>query len=103
MDLKQALQVIDRTGKYIVGYRETVKELYRKKPVLVIASKQAETNMLKTVKMVANSVGVPLLLTDLSPAELGITLRKPFSTSFIAVLDPGASDILEQTRSEKIE
>ncbi|MEM2225498.1 MAG: ribosomal L7Ae/L30e/S12e/Gadd45 family protein [Candidatus Caldarchaeum sp.] len=101
MEVKQSLQVISRTGKYVVGYRQTLKELGRKKPVVVVASKKAEPTMLEAVKINAEAVGVPVLLTDLTPGELGLALRKPFPTSFIAVLDPGSSDIVEQVGVEK--
>ncbi|MEM1943563.1 MAG: ribosomal L7Ae/L30e/S12e/Gadd45 family protein [Candidatus Caldarchaeum sp.] len=103
MDLRQALEVVNRTGKLLVGYRQTIKLVAEKRPVMVIASRKADTNLLKTVSMMAAASGIPLLLTDFSPAELGLSLRKPFPASFISILDAGSSDLLEQVRSERSE
>ncbi|MDW7978502.1 MAG: ribosomal L7Ae/L30e/S12e/Gadd45 family protein [Candidatus Caldarchaeum sp.] len=100
MDLKQSLEVVSRTGKLVVGYRRTLKLVAEKKPVLVVASRRSSSKLLKTITVMASAAGVPLILSDLSPAELGLSLRKPLPTSFISVLDPGSSDLAERVRSE---
>ncbi len=99
VDLKQSLEVVSRTGRYVVGYRRTVKEILARRPAAVVASTKSSGPLLKRVRILSQSMGVPLLLTELTPAELGLALRKPFPTSFIAVLDPGSSDIAEQVRA----
>ncbi|MEM4281402.1 MAG: ribosomal L7Ae/L30e/S12e/Gadd45 family protein [Candidatus Caldarchaeum sp.] len=101
MDVKQSLQVVSRTGKYVVGYRQTLKEIHRKRPVIVVASNKAERLMLDVIRINAKAVNIPVLLTDLTPSELGLALRKPFPTSFIAILEPGSSDIVEQAGVEQ--
>ncbi len=103
MDLKQSLQVVSRTGKFVVGYRRTLKEIYKKRPLIVVASKKASQPLLNTIRISAEAVGIPLILTDLTPAEIGLSLGKPFSASFLAILEPGSSDIVERARVEQSE
>jgi len=97
--ITKSLEVVSRTGRYVVGYRRTVREILARRPAAVVASTKSSGPLLKRVRILSQSMGVPLLLTELTPAELGLALRKPFPTSFIAVLDPGSSDIAEQVRS----
>ncbi|MEM4494702.1 MAG: ribosomal L7Ae/L30e/S12e/Gadd45 family protein [Candidatus Caldarchaeum sp.] len=100
MDLRQSLQVITRTGSLVVGYRETMRKVMQKKAVAVVASTHSSPELLARLRIVAKAFDVPVIVTELTPAELGLALRKPFSTSFIAVLDAGSSDILDHVRSE---
>ncbi|MEM4573332.1 MAG: ribosomal L7Ae/L30e/S12e/Gadd45 family protein [Candidatus Caldarchaeum sp.] len=100
MDLRQSLQVVSRTGSYVVGYRQTLKKVIDKKAAVVVASTKSHPVLLTKMQIYSKANDVPLLLVDLSPAELGLALRKPFPTSFIGIIDPGSSDLLEKSRSE---
>ncbi|MEM0440428.1 MAG: ribosomal L7Ae/L30e/S12e/Gadd45 family protein [Candidatus Caldarchaeum sp.] len=96
MDLRQSLQVVSRTGSYVVGYRQTLKKVIDKKAAVVVASTKSHPVLLTKMQIYSKANDVPLLLVDLSPAELGLALRKPFPTSFIGIIDPGSSDLLEK-------
>ena len=98
--ITKSLEVVSRTGRYVVGYRSTIREMLNRKPAVVVASTKSSSSLLKRVRILSQSTGVPLLLTELTPAELGLALRKPFPTSFIAITDPGSSDIAEQVRAK---
>ncbi|MDW8083840.1 MAG: ribosomal L7Ae/L30e/S12e/Gadd45 family protein [Candidatus Caldarchaeum sp.] len=100
MDLKQSLQVVSRTGSYVVGFKEALKKIEDKKALVVVASKRTDPVLISKLQVFAKAMDVPVLLTDLTPSDLGLSLRKPFPTSFIAVLDPGSSDIVDKARSE---
>ncbi len=80
-----------------------MKEIYEKRPVIVVASKKASPMLLNIIRISAEATKIPLLLTDLTPAEIGLSLRKPFSASFVAILEPGSSDIVEHVRAEQSE
>lgn len=100
MDLRQSLQVIARTGSLAVGFRETMRKVMERKAVAVVASAHSNPQLLAKLRVVAKALDVPVIVTELTPSELGLALRKPFSTSFIAVVDAGSSDILDHVRSE---
>ncbi|MCS7110402.1 MAG: ribosomal L7Ae/L30e/S12e/Gadd45 family protein [Candidatus Caldarchaeum sp.] len=100
MDLKQSLQVVSRTGSYVVGFKESLQKIEEKKAVVVVASTKTDPTLLTKIRIFAKAMEIPVVVTNLSPAELGLALRKPFPTSFIAVIDPGSSDIVDQARSE---
>lgn len=102
MDLKQSLQVVSRTGSYVVGYRETMRLVQNRKALVVVASTKTSPHLLTKLKIFTKAMDVPMLLTDLTPAELGLSLRKPFPTSFIGIIDAGSSDLVERVRSETV-
>lgn len=102
MDLKQSLQVVSRTGSYVVGYRQTLKKVIDRKAAVVVASTKSNPVLLTKMRIYSKANDVPLLLVDLSPAEIGLALRKPFPTSFVGVIDPGSSDLVEKSRSENV-
>jgi len=95
MDLRQELQVISRTGKYIIGFRESILAALNKKARVLILARNCPEKLLVEAKMVSGVSGVPLLMSSLSSEDIGASLRKPFRAAVLAVIDPGNSNILE--------
>ncbi len=103
MDIRQELAVINRTGKYVVGFRQSKIAALNKRARLLILARNCPETIKVEAEMVSNVSGVPLLKTELSAEDLGLALRKPFSTACIAVLDPGSSSIMEAVGESEVE
>ena len=103
VDLKKELQVISRTGKYIVGYRQSKLAALNKKARLLILARNCPEKIRIEAEMISKATGVPLLKTDISSEDLGLSLKKPYRTSCIAILDPGSSSIMEAVGEAEVE
>ncbi|HIQ29989.1 MAG TPA: 50S ribosomal protein L30e [Candidatus Caldiarchaeum subterraneum] len=95
MDLRKELQVISRTGKYIMGFRQSKLAVLNKKAKLLILARNCPDEIKIEAEIISKTTGIPVLKTDVSAEDMGLALRKPFGAACIAVLDPGSSSILE--------
>jgi len=103
MEIGQELQVVSRTGKYVLGYRESLLAALNRRAKLLIVAKNCPETFAKEAKIVSNISGTPLLLTEYTREDLAGSLRKPFAASIMAILDPGSSNILEAVGGEEFE
>jgi len=92
-DLERELQTAIRTGKVVLGYRRTLRELVNDRAKLVLVAKNAPSHMIEELKYYASISQTPILVFEGSSRELGAACRKPFTVSALAVLDPGESNI----------
>ncbi len=92
MEIKQSLEVVSRTGRYLVGFKKSIQACLAKRAVILIVSEKAEESMKKAAKSVSEVAGIPLLVVNLSPSEIGVALRKNFSVATMAIIDPGSAD-----------
>lgn len=90
MDIKRALRNARETGKVTIGFRETLKQAKKGKVKLAIVSNNCPAEDLKMLK----NKKVPVYKYDGNNAEFGAACGKPFSISFLGVIDGGTSDIL---------
>ena len=95
MDIRKELQVISRTGKYIMGFRQSKLAALNRKAKLLILARNCPEEMRIEAEIISKTTGTPLLKTDISAEDIGLALRKPFRAACVAVLDPGNSSILE--------
>ncbi len=100
MNIKKELEVISRTGKIIVGFRQSYLSTLNGKSKLVLLAKNCPPNIEKRIYMASKMVGVPMVKIELSSNEIGYILGKPFRVSTLSVLDPGSSNILEEVALE---
>ena len=95
MDLRKELQVISRTGRYIMGFRQSKLAALNKKAKLLILARNCPDEIKIEAEIISRTTGVPVLKTDITAEDIGLALRKPFGAACIAILDPGNSSILE--------
>ena len=100
-ELVREIQTALRTGKVVLGYRRTLKELLNDRAKLVVIAKNAPAQISEELKHYAALAGVPVLVFEGSSWELGAACRKPFMVSALAVIDPGESAILQLARGER--
>uniref|UniRef100_A0A7C4BBY4 Large ribosomal subunit protein eL30 n=1 Tax=Thermofilum pendens TaxID=2269 RepID=A0A7C4BBY4_THEPE len=99
-DVIRELQTAIRTGKVVLGYRRTLKELVNDRAKLVVVAKNAPSHIVEELKYYASLSQTLILVFEGSSRELGAACRKPFMVSALAVLDPGESNILHMIRGE---
>lgn len=90
MDIKRALRNVQETGKVTLGFKETMKQIRKKKVKLVIVARNCPEEDLKELR----ENKVPIYTYDGNNQELGAASGKPFSISTFGVIDGGRSDIL---------
>ncbi len=74
------------TGKVHFGMKQTKKAIESGKARLVVISKNAPSKL--------ETSGAKVHRYEGTSRELGSAVGKPFSISYLAVLDPGKSDVL---------
>jgi len=100
MNIRKELEIISRTGKLVLGFRQSYLSLLNGKSKLVLLAKNCPPDIEKRIYMTSKMVGVPMIKTELSSNEIGYILGKPFRVSTLSVLDPGSSNILEEVAPE---
>lgn len=95
MDVNDELRKTEKTGKLVLGSKETLDATESGDSELTILSgtcaKEVERNILNQ----ARENEVPIYYYPNGSAELGLALGKPFLVSAMAVIEPGDSIILE--------
>ncbi len=96
-DLDEEIRLAYSSGKVLIGYKRTVKELKsgREDIKLIIIAKNAPKNIKDEITYLAKLANIPVVEYPGKSLELGRILRKPFFVSSLAVIDPGESSILK--------
>ncbi len=94
-ELRRHLEVISRTGKLVLGFRQSYLSILHRKSRLVILAGNCPPNLEKEIRIACRMAGVPLLKTELLGRELGFMLGKPFPTAVVSITDLGNSNLLE--------
>lgn len=95
-DLKRQLEVISRTGKMILGFRQSYLSVLNRKAKLIILASNCPPNLEREMIVACRITGIPYIKVNIPNVELGYMIGKPFSAAVISILDPGSSSILEQ-------
>ncbi|HEU98042.1 MAG: 50S ribosomal protein L30e [Fervidicoccaceae archaeon] len=90
-ELKNAL----KTGKVILGSKESISVLKHGKAKMVIVATNAEPSTRKDVEYYAKLSNIPIYVFEGTSVDLGAILGKPFPIQVIAVVDPGESKVIE--------
>ena len=95
-DLKRHLEVISRTGKMILGFRQSYLSILHRKSKLIILANNCPPNLEREIVIACKMAGIPYVKVNVPGTELGYMAGKPFSAAVISILDPGSSSILDQ-------
>jgi len=95
-DLKRHLEVIARTGKMILGFRQSHLSILNKKARLIILADNCPQKFEREIVIACKMTKIPYVKVSVPGTELGYIAGKPFSAAVISILDPGSSNILEQ-------
>ncbi len=94
-ELKTAL----RTGKVVLGARQTIKYVKLGKAKAAIVASNAPSVIKRDVLYYAKFANIPVYVFEGTSYELGSLCGKPFSVSALAILDEGESRIVEAIKS----
>ncbi|MEM1927772.1 MAG: 50S ribosomal protein L30e [Acidilobaceae archaeon] len=93
--LEREIKSLVKSGKYYLGYRKSLKALARGEAKLVIIASGAPPAIKEKALYYAKLSGTPVMVYEGRSVDLGGVIGKPFPVSIIAVIDPGASRIVE--------
>lgn len=95
VDVKKELSIVRRTGKFILGYRQSYLAVLSGKARLVVLSRNCPAEMRSEIMVAAKLRGVKVIEADYDSRDVGLALGKPFRAAVVAVVDPGSSALLE--------
>lgn len=93
MDIKTELRVLRRTGKFVLGFRQSYLALMRGDASIVLISSDCPERLKRELQAVTAMRGSKLIDTAISSSELSRLLGKPFHASTVAIIDPGTSSL----------
>jgi|EP00949_MAST-11_sp_MAST-11-sp1_P003480 large subunit ribosomal protein L30e len=105
-NINSKLKLVIKSGKYKLGYKETLKLLRQGKARLVIMAnncptlRQSEIEYYAMLAKVSKKHNTPTLIYAGDNNALGTACGKYFRVSCMTVVDPGDSDILPSSSSE---
>ncbi|MCS7142337.1 MAG: 50S ribosomal protein L30e [Aigarchaeota archaeon] len=94
MDIRKELEVVRRTGKVIVGGRQVYLSALNRKAKLVILARNCPEDFRRRIKVIARINNIKIIDSEIEGREVGLALGKPFSTTAVAVIDPGSSSLV---------
>ncbi|MHC1586460.1 MAG: 50S ribosomal protein L30e [Candidatus Hecatellaceae archaeon] len=92
--LSRSLTIAIRTGKVILGYKETLEALRAGKAKLVVVARNIPEEFKSKINKIAKLAKIPVVEFEASSLDLGAVCGKPYTVSALAIRDPGDSDIL---------
>ncbi|MEM0074579.1 MAG: 50S ribosomal protein L30e [Candidatus Micrarchaeaceae archaeon] len=95
-DLSADLRLAVETGSISFGIKETIKAITQGKAKVAIVASSSKGDNISDITHACKLAGTKLLNFKGNPVELGAVCGKPFGVSTLAILDPGASKILEE-------
>lgn len=93
--LVEQLPVVLKTGKCILGSKETFVAIKSRKAKLAIIAKNARSDLKAEILKIAKARKVPVVIFDGSTVELGVACGKPYVVSALAITDFGVSKLKE--------
>ena len=96
-DLNSDLRLAVDTGKVSLGIEETVSAITGSTAKLVVVSAHGKGGTLDDVKHMCGVAEIKIMKFKGSSMELGAVCGKPYSISALAVIEPGNSNILNET------
>jgi large subunit ribosomal protein L30e len=85
MAIVEDVQSAIKSGKAIIGYKESIKFIKTGSPKLVVIAKNIPENMKKEIEYNTKISNIKLEIFDGSSKDLGIICGKPFPVSTIAI------------------
>lgn len=95
MSVESELRIAIKTGKVVLGSKETMKVAARGQGKLIILANNCPDDVKKLITYYAKLSGIPTYVTSLSSWELGAACGKSFMVAALTVLDEGDSNILK--------
>jgi large subunit ribosomal protein L30e len=96
-DLNNDIRLAIDSGKAAIGInRSTVTITNNESKMVIIASKN-KGDRLNDIMHLAKISGIKVQVFEGTPVALGVVCGKPFSVSILSIIEPGNSNILNET------
>jgi len=92
--INNRLQLVVKSGKYVLGYRQTLKALRQGKAKLVILASNTPQLRKSEIEYYAMLAKTGVHHYSSSNVDLGTACGKYFHVGSLAITDPGDSDII---------
>lgn len=94
-NMTTALPLAMRTGKYIVGFKRTIKSVITKQArCLVLSSNFPSTKRKQLEYYSVLAGGIPIIFHEANNTELGSIVEKGHRIGCISILDQGEADLI---------
>lgn len=100
MNIKKELEVIRRTGKVVLGYRQSYLSVLNRKAKIILIANNCPKELEQKLEIASRITGIPMIKMDINSDEVGYLLGKPFRVAVVSVIDPGSSSIVEEVAEE---
>ncbi len=100
INIVREIQTAIRTGKVVLGFKQTRKALVNGKAKMVIVARNAPSYVIEEIKYYSKLAKTPIYVFDGTSRDLGATCNRPFFVSALAIINPGESSILELVKGE---
>lgn len=95
IDIENELRIAIKTGKVLLGSKETMKAAAHGRGKLIILAQNCPDDIKRLIMYYAKLSNIPTYVSSLSSWELGVACGKSFMVAALAVLDEGDSSILK--------
>lgn len=95
MDVVREIQTALKTGKVVIGSRETISAVVNGKAKLVIVASNTPLRIRRDLERYCKLSSTPIYEFPGTSWDLGAVCNKPFMVAAMAILEPGESSILE--------
>lgn len=95
MDANKEIRRAIDTGKNVLGYQETEKELLQGKAKMIVISKNIESHKKEKLEYYAELEKIKIYFFEGNAKELGAICGKPFHINVLAIIDEGKSNVLK--------
>ncbi|ADM28048.1 LSU ribosomal protein L30E [Ignisphaera aggregans DSM 17230] len=83
------LRFVVRTGKIVIGSKNTIKLLKLGALKYVVISSNVPENIRQDIEYYSKLSNIPIIVFPGTNRELGTVLGKPFSVAVMGIIDPG--------------
>ncbi|RLF12454.1 MAG: 50S ribosomal protein L30e [Thermoprotei archaeon] len=102
ISLENELKVAMKTGKVILGSRETLRTVAHGRGRLIILARNCPPDMKDLIVHHAKLSNIPTYVCPLSSKELGETCGRRFMVAALTVLDEGDSEIMKLVEEQEV-
>lgn len=87
MSLTEVVQDALKSGKVVLGYRESIKKIKSGNPKLIVIAKNIPKERKEQIEHNARIFNLKIEIFDGTSKELGVVCGKPFPISTLVILD----------------
>jgi large subunit ribosomal protein L30e len=96
-DLARDIRLAVDTGKVAIGSKEVQGSVERNSAKLVIVAANGKKDAIMDIAHICSIANIKLIKYDATSTNLGVVCGKPYTINALAVIEPGNSNILNES------